>query len=307
MKLNKFTIRNKTRKTLLFFAYISPWLLGFIAFTIIPLFLSLVYSFTDVSMVSVTDGYNFIGFSNYIYIFTKDEDFLQAIYNTFIYAFCKVAVLTILALLIALLLNVKFIGRKIFRVMIYLPAIIPVVSVSLLWKLLFSGGEFNTINFFLSYLGLQPVNFLGDNISAMGTIIFVGVWSGLGPTMLVFLAAIQNVNKDLLEAASLDGAGPIRKFQKVVMPAIMPVMFFVVLTGLINALQTYAEVKLLTGGGPGNATITMSMVIVSNAFKTTGRKQLGYACAQGWIVFLLSLFLTMVYIWNMNRNQKGNR
>lgn len=301
-----FSLRNDARKTLLFFAYISPWLLGFIAFTIVPLALSLVYAFTNVKMINVNQGLNFVGFDNFIYIFTKDDDFLQSIFNTFIYAFCKVAILTILALLLAMLLNVKFIGRKLFRVMIYLPAIIPVVSVSLLWQLLFSGGEFNVVNYFLSYLGLQPVNFLGNNVSAMGTIIFVGVWSGLGPTMLVFLAAIQNVNKDLLEAADLDGAGPIRKFSKVIMPAIMPVMFFVVLTGLISALQSYAEVKLLTNGGPGNGTITMSMAIVSNAFKTTGSRTLGYACAQGWIVFLLTLFLTMLYIWNMNRSQKGN-
>lgn len=305
--IKKITLRNQTRKTLLFFAYISPWLLGFLAFTIIPLTMSLVYAFTDVKMITAGEQLNFIGFDNFAYIFTKDDDFLQSIYNTFIYAFCKVGILTILALLLALLLNVKFIGRKVFRVMIYLPAIIPVVSVSLLWKLLFSGGEFNVINFFLSYLGLQPVNFLGDNVSAMGTVIFVGVWSGLGPTMLVFLAAIQNVNKDLLEAADLDGAGPIRKFNKVVLPAIMPVMFFVVLTGIISALQSYAEIKLLTSGGPGNATITMSMVIVNNAFARNGRQALGYACAQGWIVFLLTLFLTMVYIWNMNRSQKGNK
>lgn len=303
----RITLRNQTRKTLLFFAYISPWLLGFLAFTIIPLTMSLVYAFTNVKMITAGEQLNFIGFDNFAYIFTKDDDFLQSIYNTFIYAFCKVGILTILALLLALLLNVKFIGRKVFRVMIYLPAIIPVVSVSLLWQLLFSGGEFNVINFFLSYLGLQPVNFLGDNVSAMGTVIFVGVWSGLGPTMLVFLAAIQNVNKDLLEAADLDGAGPLRKFNKVVLPAIMPVMFFVVLTGIISALQSYAEIKLLTSGGPGNATITMSMVIVNNAFETVGRQTLGYACAQGWIVFLLTLFLTMVYIWNMNRSQKGNK
>lgn len=300
----KHGLSSKAKKTLTFFAYISPWLLGFIAFTIVPLFLSLVYSFSDVSMTNVGSGLTFVGFKNYITIFTEDADFLQAVKNTFLYTIIKVVLLVFLSLLAALLLNTKIVGRKIFRVLFYLPALIPAVSSAFLWKLLFSNGTNNVANFFLSYLGIQPVNFLGNGISAMGTIIFIGVWSGLGPTMIIFLAAIQGVEKDVVEAASLDGAGPIRRFVHIIIPTIMPVLFFVVLTNAISSLQFYTEVKLLTGGGPGNSTITMSMSIVSNAFKTIGRKTLGYACAQGWVVFILTFILTLIYIWNMNRTQK---
>ena len=300
----KHGLSSKAKKTLTFFAYISPWLLGFIAFTIVPLFLSLVYSFSDVSMTNVGSGLTFVGFKNYITIFTEDADFLQAVKNTFFYTIIKVVLLVFLSLLAALLLNTKIVGRKIFRVFFYLPALIPAVSSAFLWKLLFSNGTNNVANFFLSYLGIQPVNFLGNGISAMGTIIFIGVWSGLGPTMIIFLAAIQGVEKDVVEAASLDGAGPIRRFVHIIIPTIMPVLFFVVLTNAISSLQFYTEVKLLTGGGPGNSTITMSMSIVSNAFKTIGRKTLGYACAQGWVVFILTFILTLIYIWNMNRTQK---
>lgn len=297
-------IANKTKRILTFFAYISPWLLGFIAFTIVPLTMSLVYSFSNVSMTNVNNGLHFIGFTNYITIFTQDKDFLQSVKNTFIYTGIKVVLIVVLSLLAALMVNSKVFGRKVFRVLIYLPAVIPAVCSALLWKLLFSNGTNNVANFFLSYLGVQPVNFLGNGTSAMGTIIFIGVWQGLGPTMIIFLAAIQNVDKSVMEASDLDGAGPFRKLFHIIIPTILPVMFFVVLTTIISSLQAYTEIKLLTDGGPGNSTITMSMSIVSNAFKTIGKKTLGYACAQGWIVFIITFVLTLLYVWNMNRSQK---
>lgn len=293
------------KKIAKFFAYISPWLIGFTAFTIIPMVMSLIYSFTDAKMVTVnSEPLNFIGLKNYISIFTEDKDFQRAILNTLIYSFIKVALLVISAVLIALLLDKKIIGRRVFRVMIYLPAVIPVVSVALLWKLIFTGGEFNIINYFLSYLGLAPVNFFGNGATAMGTVIFVGIWSGLGPTMLIVLAAIQGVPKELLEAAQLDGANSLHRLIFIIIPCISKALIFVILTSLISSLQAYAEVKLLTEGGPGNATTTMSLLIVSNAFKTLGKKTLGYACAQGWLVFAFTLVFGVIYVKLSARGDK---
>ena len=288
-----------------FFMYISPWLIGFACFTIVPMVLSMIYSFTDVKMATVNSSkLNFINFRNYIYIFTEDKDFQRAILNTLTYAFVKVGLLVIFALLLALLLNRKVFGRKVFRVLIYLPAVIPVVSVSLLWKLIFTGGENNVANYFLSYLGLAPVNFFGNATSAMGTIIFVGIWSGLGPTMLILLAAIQGVSSDLLEASELDGANAFHRLIYIIIPTISKALVFVVLTSLISSLQAYAEVKLLTEGGPGNATTTMSLLIVANAFKTLGNKTLGYACAQGWVVFLMTFVFGLVYVLLSTKKEK---
>ena len=288
-----------------FFMYISPWLIGFACFTIVPMVLSMIYSFTDVKMATVSSAkLNFINFKNYIYIFTEDKDFQRAILNTLTYAFVKVVLLVIFALLLALLLNRKVFGRKAFRVLIYLPAVIPVVSVSLLWKLIFTGGENNVANYFLSYLGLAPVNFFGNATSAMGTIIFVGIWSGLGPTMLILLAAIQGVSSDLLEASELDGANAFHRLIYIIIPTISKALVFVVLTSLISSLQAYAEVKLLTEGGPGNATTTMSLLIVANAFKTLGNKTLGYACAQGWVVFLMTFVFGLVYVLLSTKKEK---
>lgn len=302
--MNKLS-KHERKKTARFFAYISPWLIGFTAFTVFPMVLSMIYSLTDVKMATAnSQPLNFVGLRNYIRIFTEDENFRQAIWNTLVYSFVKVAFLLVFAVLIALLLDRKIIGRKAFRVMIYLPAVIPVVSVALLWKLIFTGGEFNVVNFFLSYLGLEPVNFFGTGTSAMGTIIFIGIWSGLGPTMLVVLAAIQGVPKDYLEAAELDGANAMRRLVHIILPCISKTLVFVILTSLISALQTYAEVKLLTEGGPGNSTVTISMLIVTNAFKTLGNKTLGYACAQGWLLFAMTLVFGVTYV-KLSSNKEG--
>ena len=297
--------RKERENRIKFFTYISPWLIGLSLFTIVPMILSVIYSFTDVKMTTVnSDPLNFIQFDNYIYIFTEDKDFQQAILNTFVYAIVKVALIVLLALLFALVLNRKIFGRKTFRVMLYLPAVIPVVSVSLLWKLIFTGGEFNVANYFLSYLGIAPVNFFATGASSMGTLIFVGVWSGLGPTMLIILAAIQGVSQELIEASQLDGANAFQRLIHITLPSISKAMVFVVLTSMISALQAYAEVELLTAGGPGNSTMTMSLLIVQNAFKTLGRKTLGYACAQGWVVFLMTFGLALIYVILSTKKEK---
>ncbi len=300
--------RKERENRIKFFTYISPWLIGLTLFTIVPMFLSIVYSLTDVKMTNVnSEPLNFIGLNNFIYIFTEDKDFQQAILNTFIYAIVKVALIVVLSLLFALILNRKIFGRKTFRVMLYLPAVIPVVSVSLLWKLIFTGGEFNVANYFLSYLGIAPVNFFANGPSAMGTLIFVGVWSGLGPTMLIILAAIQGVNQELIEAAQLDGANGFQRLIHIIIPSISKAMVFVILTSMISALQAYAEVDLLTAGGPGNSTMTMSLLIVQNAFKTLGKKTLGYACAQGWVVFLLTFGIALIYVIMSTKKEKEER
>ena len=300
--------RKERENRIKFFTYISPWLIGLTLFTIVPMFLSIVYSLTDVKMTNVnSEPLNFIGLDNFIYIFTEDKDFQQAISNTFVYAIIKVALIVVLSLLFALILNRKIFGRKTFRIMLYLPAVIPVVSVSLLWKLIFTGGEFNVANYFLSYLGVAPVNFFGNGTSAMGTLIFVGVWSGLGPTMLILLAAIQGVNQELIEAAQLDGANGFQRLMHIIIPSISKAMVFVILTSMISALQAYAEVQLLTGGDPGGSTMTMSLLIVQNAFKTLGKKTLGYACAQGWVVFLLTFGIALIYVIMSTKKEKEGR
>lgn len=305
-KKNKISRTEKSNR-IHFFLYISPWLIGFAAFTIVPLIMSLVYSFTNVIMANVsTEPLEFVGFANYISIFTKDDDFKKAILNTFMYAAIKVSLIIILSVLFAIILNRKFFGTKTFRVLLYLPAVIPAVSVALLWKLIFTNGSNNVANFILSYLGLGPVDFFKTSASSWATIIFIGVWSGLGPTMLIVLAAIQGVNQELIEASELDGANAFHRFFNIVIPAISKALLFVLLTSLISSLQSYTEVKLLTNGT--HDTYTMSLLIVDNAFKTLGNKTLGYACAQGWLVFLFTFVFGLIYvILSKDKTKKDDR
>lgn len=296
------------RKTMLFFAYISPWLIGLLCFTVIPIVISFILSFTNVSMMNFsTDPWEFVGIDNYIDILTEDTYFQRAILNTFVYAFVKVFLLTFIALLIALLLNKKIVGRKVYRILIYLPSVIPVVSVAMLWKMIFTGNEQNIISFALSFLGVQPINFFGSEFSSMSTIIFIGIWNGLGPTMLILLAGIQGIDSEIVEASELDGVNVFQKFFHIVLPSLYPTLFFVILTGLISSLQAYAEVKLLTNGGPGISTLTTSLLIVQNAFNSIGKKTLGYASAQGWIIFVLTLVLTLIYMTANNAKEKKDK
>ena len=296
------------RKTMLFFAYISPWLIGLLCFTVIPIVISFILSFTNVSMMNFsTDPWEFVGIDNYIDILTEDTYFQRAILNTFVYAFVKVFLLTFIALLIALLLNKKIVGRKVYRILIYLPSVIPVVSVAMLWKMIFTGNEQNIISFALSFLGIQPINFFGSEFSSMSTIIFIGIWNGLGPTMLILLAGIQGIDSEIVEASELDGVNVFQKFFHIVLPSLYPTLFFVILTGLISSLQAYAEVKLLTNGGPGISTLTTSLLIVQNAFNSIGKKTLGYASAQGWIIFVLTLVLTLIYMTANKAKEKKDK
>lgn len=277
-----------------FFLYISPWLIGFAAFTLVPMIMSLIYSFTDVIMATAnTAPLNFVGLKNFADLFIRDSDFMTSIGNTAIMAVMKVLFGTAFALLIAILLNRQMPGKKIYRTLIYLPAVIPVVAVSLLWKLIFT-GEMNIVNYILSLFGIGPVDFFGSGISAKATVIFIGVWGGLGPNMFIFLAALQGVPQDIIEASELDGAGAAARFWHIIVPTVSPTIFFVALTGMISALQSYADVKLLTNGGPGNTTMTMNMLIVRNAFNSFGRKTLGYASAQAWFVFVVVMTLTVI-------------
>ena len=293
---------------MLFFAYISPWLIGLTLFTLIPICISFVLSFTNTTMMNFSsDPWEFIGVENYLRIFQEDTTFQRALLNTFLYAFVKVVLLVIIALLIALLLNKKIMGRKVFRILIYLPSIIPVVSVSLLWKMIFTGGEYNIVNYALSFFGFPAIDFFGGEVSSMTTIIFIGVWSGLGPTMLILLAGIQGIDNDIVEASELDGVNVFQKFWHIVLPSLSSTIFFVTLTSLISSLQVYAEVQLLTEGGPGIATMTTSLLIYQNAFKSIGSRTLGYASAQSWIVFAITLVLTLVFMTMSNHKAKMDK
>lgn len=290
-------IKKRTRDRINFYLFISPWIIGFLLFSILPMVTSFYYSFTQITVLGLGRRTpEFIGLANYRSVILQDSVFVQSIGNTFVFAFARVFSGVFIALLLATLLNGKIPGKNIYRTMIYLPAIIPIVGSALLWKQLFS-TDFSLYNYMLSWIGIAPREWLNyDN--AMSSVILMSVWSGLGPTMIICLAALQNVPRELVEAAEMDGANKIKRFRHITIPMISPTLVYLLVTGFIGALQAYAEMDLLTGGGPGNRTTTMAMNVVFHAFDGRG---MGYASAQAWVIFAIILVFSIIFFKIVNK------
>ena len=289
--------KRQKRETAQFYLYILPWIVGFSLFTVIPMISSLVYSFQKVSILDLNGTGTFIGFQNYINIF-KDDLFLSSIGNTFLYAFVKTFVSLFLALLFALLLNKKFRGNKLVRILVYLPAIIPSVASIMVWSQLFS-KDFSLLNYFLSFFGISPIDWTSYS-NSMGSVLLMGIWTSIGPNMLICLAALQGVPEEVIEASKLDGANAVERLFSVIIPTISPTLFFISITGIIGGLQAYAEMQLLFGNGT-DKTLTMAWNVVLNAFSLDGSKTMGYACAQAWVLFVIIIIFTAIYFKVSNK------
>lgn len=291
-------MKRKTKEHFTFYGFISPWIIGFSLFTLVPMCLSLFYSFTKVTVLRLSKPPKFVFLDNYISIFTKDADFMKSIANTFYYSFFRVFIGVFIALLISILFNREMKGKRLFRTLTYLPSVLPIVGSALLWQLLFS-NDLSLFNYFFDLVGIPRVAWLSyDN--AMNSVILMSVWCSIGPTMTVLIAAMQGVPAELQEAVDIDGGNAWHKFVYITLPIISPTLLYVIVTGFIGALQSYAEMKLLTGGGPGNSTTTMSMLVVNNAFTDDGLG-MGYASAEAWVIFIITLVFTAVFFKISNR------
>ena len=280
----------KKRELIFLYGFICPWIIGFLLFQIIPMTTSLYYSFTETTMLAIGKvPPKVVGFANYVEVF-KDDIFLKSIGTTFLFAFLRVFLGVFLSLLVAILLNKKLYMKNVWRTLVYLPAIIPVVGAALVWSTLFS-SDFSLMNFLLSFLGIPGVEWLSyDN--AFWSVLLMSVWSGIGPTMIIILAGLQNIPKDLMEAADIDGASRIKKFSIITIPLLSATLLYNLVTGFIGALQSYAEMDLLTGDT--GFVITMAMNVVNNAF-SEDKYGMGYASALAWVMFVIILIFTLIF------------
>jgi multiple sugar transport system permease protein len=270
------------KKNALFF--VSPWVLGFVVFLAYPVIASFVYSFCDYSVLSKPA---WIGLGNYRDLM-DDEVFWISLKNTFVFAAFALPLGMIASLGLAALLHVCTIGRATFRAIFFLPSLVPVVANAIVWLWLFN-GEYGLLNYGLGAFGVQGPNWLSSPAWAMPALIFMGIW-GVGSSIVIFLAAFQEVPIEMYEAADLDGATMWQKFWRVTVPLISPVLFFQFITGIIGVLQVFAMPYIMTGGGPARATLFYSMYLFDNAFRYL---RMGYACAMAWILFLLIMVLTL--------------
>ncbi|MCI7737700.1 MAG: sugar ABC transporter permease [Clostridiales bacterium] len=268
------------------FFLILPWLIGFCVFKLYPFISSLVYSFTDYDLFK--GAQHFVGFQNYIDAFTKSKN-VKALQVTFAYAFMTVPLKLIFALFIAYILNFKIKGVGLFRTAYYVPSILGgSVAIAVLWKALFkSDGVVNTI---LTMLGFESINFLADKSWALFIICLLRVWQ-FGSAMVLFLAALKGVPEDLYEAASIDGASKARQFVSITIPLISPVIFYNLVTQLVQAFQEFNGPYIITQGGPRNATTLISLIVYNTAFKDY---KVGMSSAMAWVMFVIVMVLTLI-------------
>ncbi len=282
--------RIEKRETLKGYAFVSPYIIGFICFTLFPLAFSLYSSFTYYDMTSIQ---KWVGIYNYVQIFTKDSSFTMGLYNTFYYVVFSVPAVIIVALLLALMMNMKIYFSKLFRTLYYLPSILSGVAVYLLWQWIFepNGGLLNNI---LALVGIQGPAWLRDPLFTKPALIIMRLWSS-GGTMVLFLAALQNVPQDLYDAGAIDGAVGWKKFRYITLPMISPTMLFVMITSINGAFQIFDSAYILSGtggtGGPGRSLLFYNLYLYYTAIKDF---RMGYACALAWILFFIIMVFTVV-------------
>jgi multiple sugar transport system permease protein len=271
------------------YLFISPWIIGFLAFTFLPFVASLLLSFTDWNIVG---KWNFLGLANYQKMLSGvDDRFTVALQNTVYYAVVTVPGTQIIALSLALLLREKARGIGLFRTLFYIPAITTGVGTSYLWAQMFSthGGPINTL---LGFVGIEGPNWLYSLTWSMPALLIVGLWN-VGQSMLIYLAALHGVPQSLYDASSVDGASVFQRFFNVTIPMVTPAMFFNVVLGFIGTFQVFTSAYVITNGGPANATLFYSLYLYQVAFRNL---RMGYAAALAWVLFLIILAVTIVQL-----------
>ncbi len=265
--------------------FVSPWIIGFLLWTLIPIASSLYYSFTRYTILQPPV---WIGFRNYERL-TTDRDFILVLKNTLWWVALAAPLGVLSAYLLAVLLNTKIIFRPLFRALFFFPSIVPAIVTTTVWLFLLNlqWGAFNAL---FGSLGIKAIPFLSNPDWVKPTIIAIHMWAQ-GGAMVIFLAALQDVPRELYEAATVDGASTWRKFRHVTVPMTTPVILFNLVLAFINAFQQFDLPWLLTGGGPNRATEFYGIHLYRVAFQ---QLQMGKASAMAWILFLIILLFTVI-------------
>ncbi len=277
---------SRTRGSLLTgLLWTAPWWLGFLLWLALPLGLSLYISFCDYPLLRPPV---FVGAKNYTDL-AADPLFARVIANTFLYALLAIPLGTVVAVLLAILLNQPVRGQSIYRACIFVPTIVPLVAVAVVWMWLLN-PEFGLVNSALALVGLPGPLWLESPRWAMLALVFVSLWL-VGSPVVIYLAGLQDIPLTLYEAARIDGASPLRQFWHVTLPGLSPVILFNVIIGVIASWQVFAlpYVMWRTQRGPGNSVYFYTMYLYDNAFQFL---KMGYASAMAWVQFLIILALT---------------
>jgi multiple sugar transport system permease protein len=270
-----------------------PAIIGFVAFTLLPMIASAVISLTDWTIGAAP---KFVGFANYKRMFTADDSFFKSLWATLYYTLGAVPLLLIVAFAVALLLNQPVRGQAVFRVIYYLPAIVPIVANSMLWIWLFN-PDFGLLNTLTEKAGLPRSQWIFDESTAIPSLILMSVW-GFGNVAVIFLAGLQGVPRQLYEAIAVDGGGAWRKFRHITLPMMTPTIFYSLVTSVIGALQVFVQAAVMTEGGPNDSTLFYIYYLYRTAFTNN---EMGYASALAWILFLVIMAITVALFRNSSR------
>jgi len=281
--------------------FASPWIVGFVLLTVVPMLMSIVLSFTQWNGLHFSQ-IEWIGFGNYIRA-VNDEKVSTALWNTMYYSFISVPLGLSIALGLAMLLNQKIAGVGVFRTLFYMPSIIGGVATIMMWLWIFQ-PQFGLLNTLLRGIadglasagvisaGWEPPAWLNDPAWAKPAMILMNVWTA-GGSMLIFLAALQDVSPTLYEAARIDGASSFKQFIHVTLPQISPAIYFNLVMGVIGSLQVFNEAYLMTGGGPRDATLFFVLYLYQKGFADF---EFGYASALAWILFAMICAFTALVV-----------
>jgi len=266
--------------------FVSPWILGYLAFTVYPILASAYYSFTRYDVIREA---RFVGLENYIRIFTKDDMFQKALGNTVYMVVLGVPAALTIAFLLASLLNNEMKARPFFRLIFFLPSLVPTVVSAEVWRWVYN-TNWGVINSVLKGLGQPVIPFLSSEVLAKPSLILINCWAA-GGAMIIFLAALQDVPRTLYDAAKVDGANALQRLRHVTFPMCTPAILFVLLTGMIGAFQQFGLVWLMTQGGPNQATEFYAVNLYRNAFVYF---KMGYASGLAWILFIIIIVFTIL-------------
>lgn len=272
------------------YSFILPSLIGFFLFMAYPLLNSLFLSFMDWNMFKGLSGSKFIGFENYVDAF-NNEYFLAGIKNNLLFVFMAVPALIVTSLILANLLNMDVIGRGWLRTMYFMPYIATITAAAVVFSALFH-PEFGPINGVLRSIGIKnPPLWTASIHWALPSVALFWIWKNIGYSVVIYLAGLQGIPKSYYEAADIDGASKFQQFINITMPLVSPTTFFLVITSVIGSFQVFAEINVMTQGGPGTSTVTTVYHIYEMAFR---RFQMGYASAVAWIFFFMVVGVTVI-------------
>lgn len=285
-------LTSRRKEALVAYIFLAPWILGFLLFTAGAMVYSLRLSFFDTNLLTTNE---WVGLENYRDLM-DDPIFWKALRITGTYTAIVVPVGTVLALVIALMLNQTLIFSGVWRTLYYLPAVVSGVAVAVVWNWVLNPSSDGLMNQFLAIFGIERLRWFSSSQWALPGMILIALW-GTGSNMLLYLAGLQSIPSDVKEASRVDGAGAIRSFFTVTLPLLTPTIFFNVVINIIGAFQVFTTVAVVTEGGPNNATLTMVYLLYREAFTTF---QFGDASAIAWVLFVVILFFTLILVRSSN-------